>query len=169
MFDGPGVADLMSKVRDLCGAFNSSTQLMDRLKNIQLSLDAEKPALVLIQDVVTRWWSTHQQIERVLKLKNVLLMMDLQDVFPTSFYIDDAGWASLKIMEEFQRPFKFVQQFLEGECMLEIVPDIAQSTHGIRNIFVDIRNIPTRPHMVLGMFLLPFPVIAGHARISPVG
>jgi hypothetical protein len=83
VFDGPGVADLMSKVRDLCGAFNSSTQLMDRLKNIQLSMDAEKPALVLIQDVVTRWWSTHQQIERVLKLKNVLLMMDLQDVFPT--------------------------------------------------------------------------------------
>jgi hypothetical protein len=42
--------------------------------------------------------------------------------------------------------------------MLEIVPDIAQSTHGIRNIFADIRNDPTRPHMVLGMFLLPFPV-----------
>ena len=43
--------------------------------------------------------------------------------------------------------------------MLEIVSDIAQSTHGIRNIFADIRNVPTRPHMVLGMFLLPFPVL----------
>ena len=43
--------------------------------------------------------------------------------------------------------------------MLEIVPDIAQSTHGIRNIFADIRNVPTRPHMVLGMFLLPFSVV----------
>ena len=42
--------------------------------------------------------------------------------------------------------------------MLEIVPDIAQSTHGIRNIFADIRNVPTITHMVLGMFLLPFPV-----------
>ena len=42
--------------------------------------------------------------------------------------------------------------------MLEIVPDIAQTTHGIRNIFVDIRNVPTRPHMVSGMFLVPFPV-----------
>ena len=41
---------------------------------------------------------------------------------------------------------------------MEIVPDIAQSTHGIRNIFADIRNVPTRPHMVLGMFLLAFPV-----------
>ena len=39
-----------------------------------------------------------------------------------------------------------------------MVPDIAQSTHGIRNIFVDIRNVPARPHMVLGMFLLAFPV-----------
>ena len=38
--------------------------------------------------------------------------------------------------------------------MLGIVPDIAQSTHGIRNIFADIRNVPTRPHMVLGMFLI---------------
>ena len=45
--------------------------------------------------------------------------------------------------------------------MLEIVPDIAQSTHGIRNIFADIRNVPTRPHMVLGMFLLAFPVKPG--------
>ncbi len=27
--------------------------------------------------------------------------------------------------------------------MLEIVPDIAQTTHGIRNIFADIRNVPT--------------------------
>ena len=24
-----------------------------------------------------------------------------------------------------------------------MVPDIAQSTHGIRNIFADIRNVPT--------------------------
>jgi hypothetical protein len=44
--------------------------------------------------------------------------------------------------------------------LVEIVPDIdiAQSTHGIRNIFADIKNFPTRPHMVLGMFLLPFAV-----------
>ena len=49
--------------------------------------------------------------------------------------------------------------------MLEIVPDIAQSTHGIRNIFADIRNVPTRPHMVLGMFLLPFSVIDIEFRV----
>ena len=45
--------------------------------------------------------------------------------------------------------------------MLENVPDIVQSTHGIRNIFADIRNVPTRPHMVSGMFLLAFPVYLG--------
>ncbi len=50
--------------------------------------------------------------------------------------------------------------------MLEIVPDIAQSTHGIGNIFADIRNVPTRPHMVLGMFLLAFSVIAGYIHKS---
>ncbi len=43
--------------------------------------------------------------------------------------------------------------------MLEIVPDIAQSPHGNRNIFADIRNVPTRPHTVLGMFLLAFSVM----------
>jgi hypothetical protein len=42
--------------------------------------------------------------------------------------------------------------------MLEMVPDIAKSTHGIRNNFADIRNVPTRPHIVLEMFLLAFPV-----------
>ena len=51
--------------------------------------------------------------------------------------------------------------------MLEIVPDIAQSTHGIRNIFADIRNVPTRPHTVLGMFLLAFSVLtAGSFYVS---
>jgi hypothetical protein len=49
--------------------------------------------------------------------------------------------------------------------MLEIVPDIAQSTHGNRNIFADIRNVPTRPHTVLGMFLLAFSV-SGVSRRS---
>ncbi len=43
--------------------------------------------------------------------------------------------------------------------MLEFVPDIAQSTQGNRNIFADIRNVPTRPHTVLGMFLLAFSVL----------
>ena len=53
-----------------------------------------------------------------------------------------------------------------------MVPDIAQSTHGIRNILVDNRNVPTRPHMVLGMFLLAFPVytnIAGYLQKNANG
>ena len=45
-----------------------------------------------------------------------------------------------------------------------MVPDIAQSTHSIRNIFADIRNVPTRPHMALGMFLLAFPVKAAASQ-----
>ena len=53
--------------------------------------------------------------------------------------------------------------------MLEIVPDIAQSTHGIKNILVDNRNVPTRPHMVLGMFLLAFPVPVSSPKSSGVG
>ena len=50
--------------------------------------------------------------------------------------------------------------------MLEIVPDIAQSTHGNRNIFADIKNVPTRPHTVLGTFLLPFSVQAANVQKS---
>ena len=50
--------------------------------------------------------------------------------------------------------------------MLEMVPDIAQSTHGIRNIFADIRNVPTRPHKVLGMFLLAFPVAVNQLQLK---
>ena len=52
--------------------------------------------------------------------------------------------------------------------MLEIVPDIAQGTHGIRNIFANIKNVSTRPHMVLGMFLLPFPVVTDVPRDNSV-
>ena len=46
--------------------------------------------------------------------------------------------------------------------MLEMVPDIAQSTHDIRNIFADIRNVPT----ILGMFLLAFSVTTTIAIIA---
>ena len=49
------------------------------------------------------------------------------------------------------------------------VPDIAQSTHGNRNIFADIRNVPTRPHTVLGMFLLPFSVRVGEVPVVGKG
>eukprot|EP01036_Dinobryon_divergens_P037140 gene37140-48522_t len=120
MFDGPGVKDLMLKVRELCGAFNSSTQLEEKLKSIQLSICPGKTPLTLVQDVVTRWWSTHNQVERVLKLKSVLIVMDQQDLFSTSSYIDDNGWAQLKVIEEFLRPFMFVQKVLEGESYVTI-------------------------------------------------
>ena len=66
------------------------------MKNIQTSVWPDKSPLTLLQDVVTRWWSTHQRIERLLKLKSVLIMMDEQDLFRTSAYIDDLGWARLK-------------------------------------------------------------------------
>ena len=63
VFDGEGIAELMSRVRELCGAFNSSSQLEERMKNIQTSVWPDKTPLTLLQDVVTRWLSTYQQIE----------------------------------------------------------------------------------------------------------
>ena len=70
-FDGsnlPGSGNAMKAARSLVEYFNSSTQAVEKLCNMQKTTrEGEKP-LKLLQDVKTRWWSTWRMLDRLLLL-----------------------------------------------------------------------------------------------------
>ena len=74
--DENGVS-LLKKMRGLIGYFNRSSQAQETLeeiaKNVAKSRNDDTKAFSLVQDVVTRWWSTLNSIERLLKLKPSLI------------------------------------------------------------------------------------------------
>ena len=53
--------------RSLVATFNHSSQLTEEL--LKLQRDRLEPAVKLIQDVPTRWWSTYAMVLRLLRLK----------------------------------------------------------------------------------------------------
>ena len=55
----PHSENAMKGARSLIESFTKSTQLTDKLNDIQTALNKSgKPTLKLLQDVKTRWWST---------------------------------------------------------------------------------------------------------------
>ena len=64
----------MKICREIVGLFHQSNQMNEVLKAAQVSLNKNKPPLQLIQDVVTRWWSTQTMLERLMKLQDPLRM-----------------------------------------------------------------------------------------------
>ena len=54
----PGSAQVMKTARSLCEYFDKSSQASDKLKAQQVAMNPDKCPLKLIQDVITRWWST---------------------------------------------------------------------------------------------------------------
>ena len=117
----------MKKCREIIGHFNQSNQMNEVLRAAQLSLARDKPPLQLIQDVVTRWWSTQTMLARLIKLKAPLRFAlnghRMEDL------LHDSDWAAIEMVEEFLRPFAKIQKFLEGEKYVTVsfVPALVQN------------------------------------------
>jgi TusA-related sulfurtransferase len=56
--------------RALVSVLNHSTQMLDKLKEIQVQRNVDENALGMTNDVVTHWWSTNTMIDRMLNLKS---------------------------------------------------------------------------------------------------
>ena len=107
---------------------NKSPQALSTLKQKQVNLAHSngKSAVVPLgvkADVVTRWWSTHDMIERLLILKDPIKMMTAEGKLGAkdnknweSLIEDD--WANLDLIMQLLKPFKEVQENLEGETYL---------------------------------------------------
>lgn len=79
-FDGPGVKDAMADARALVGFFKKSPQAAAELKRVLELLKSDH--MRVLQDVVTRWWSTYTMIARLQYLKKALIFMHIEVLRP---------------------------------------------------------------------------------------
>jgi hypothetical protein len=73
--DVPESLNTMAACHSIVTFFNSSSQVTEKLK--EKSKSRLGAALTVVQDFVTRWWSTYSMCERLLHLKNTLTVMHL--------------------------------------------------------------------------------------------
>jgi hypothetical protein len=96
------------------GTISHSNQLSDHLRNVPLQNEVVRP-LKMIQDVVTRWWSTYQMIQRFLSLAIYLDILAGRGLIQQSEMLTTAEMDELKQLERILQPFMAAQQALEGE------------------------------------------------------
>jgi hypothetical protein len=122
-------AETLLKARALVGTFNSSTQLMNYLKRLQASfneVEGSNKILGLIQDIVTRWWSTFTMCERLLRLKTHIDAMANMNPPKISNNLLPEQWDLLKDVVKILGPFRYAQQLFEGEkyVTISLVPTV---------------------------------------------
>lgn len=116
---------VLKKSRDLVSYFHSSTIATEKLITAQKQLNPTSIPLKLVQDVKTRWWSTHSMITRILELRE-----PLQHLFQNEFrhregpntqtqleklQLMDSDFQHLENLEFVLKPFQEAQRALEGE------------------------------------------------------
>jgi hypothetical protein len=121
---------VLKKSRDLVSFFHSSTIATEKLISAQKHLKPNCTTLKLLQDVKTRWWSTHSLISRILELRG-----PLQYIFQNEFrhregpnietaleklQLIDSDFEHLENMEFVLKPFREAQKALEGEHYVNI-------------------------------------------------
>ena len=85
---------------------------MDTYKN--------KIALKVIVDVITRWWSTYQTVDRLLYLKPAFQALVLDNLLDDEVALTQHDWKVMKEMHMLLKPFKTAQELLEGDKYVTI-------------------------------------------------
>jgi hypothetical protein len=114
--DVPESIGTMATCHAIVAFFNSSSQATEKLK--EKTKARLGVALTVIQDVVTRWWSTHSMCERLLRLRNILTIMHLDG--DMRLFLTEAQWTVVKDMSALLKPFMVAQRLLEGEAYVTI-------------------------------------------------
>jgi hypothetical protein len=105
----------MLKCRGLVGFFHKSSKATKALHDAQKSMEILQP-LNVIGDVCTRWWSTFQMTERLLKLKAPIdFLQNNGNQIPRNHRLNDANWKIVKDLVDLLKPFMLAQKLLEGE------------------------------------------------------
>jgi len=114
----------------LVSHINSSCNANEKLANCQQKINPGEVNYKLLQDVVTRWWSTFTLIERVIKLEALLKLM-FQDEFqhrtsankPTllgAFELTDNDFDGLRAILHVLKPLSLAEKALQGDQYVNI-------------------------------------------------
>ena len=120
----------LRKARDLVSHVNSSTIANEKLATAQKAIQPGRKVYKLLQDVCTRWWSTADLIERVIKLEAPLKRMfrqefvnRIQENQPTlleGYKLSDDDFDGLRNILHALKPIRVAQRCLEGELYVTI-------------------------------------------------
>jgi hypothetical protein len=126
---------------------NHSTQLFEKLKQLQQDDDENANIGGLVNDTVTRWWSTYNFLERMLRLKEPIKKLLYNEIFDdtrndTSIlhkcHMGKDDWQCLSDIKHVLQPFKEGQAICEGQkfvttSLIQIfVKTIRQELGGIK-------------------------------------
>jgi hypothetical protein len=113
---GEQYVQAVKKAKAIVNFFHKSTQATEQLKKKQSSLDSCKGVPKgVVDDVVTRWWSTFDMISRMLELKPVIILMMADNQLAKLEPLTAQDWENLHNITLVLKPFKFAQKILEGE------------------------------------------------------
>jgi len=141
--DAPETLGTMSACRSIVNFFNSSTQAMSKLLSKQVQGRAVRP----IQDVVTRWWSTYSMLERLLRLKMYLVILQEEGDFTGNLSEDQ--WKIAADLKSLLQPFMIAQRLLEGESYITIslVPFMIYKIR--KDLALAVQHEVASPHVVM--------------------
>ena len=108
----------MAKLRSIIGYFEKSTQattkLLDFQRNSGINEYKDQQPKKLLQDVITRWWSTFCSLWRARFLKKAILgLLAAEEVLCESMLPDE--WPILHQIEIILETMARFQRVLEGE------------------------------------------------------
>ena len=107
----------MKAARSLVGHFMTSTQSLEKLLEAQRNTGVAVP-LSVIQDIVTRWWSTYSMCQRLVVLKlYILLILGSNPQIPN---LTDDQWKLVEAQVKVLEPFMLIQKILEGQKYVNV-------------------------------------------------
>jgi hypothetical protein len=107
----------MKKARALVEFFNKSTQASTELLKVQRNLDQYKGKVPvgLLQDVMTRWYSTWRMGGRLVRLKAALIWMSFNKNIDQELMLTDEQWQILAQITQCLKTMAKWQRLLEGD------------------------------------------------------
>ena len=140
----PGANMAMSKARKIVEYFSKSTQQTSKLLKFQKESNLRAYSghgfrpLKLLQDVVTRWWSSYRMLKRLRFLKPALMCLHSAKEI-TCDMLDTEQWVVLEQIEITLKKIATWQRILEGE-KYPTGSLVVSAIYAIRAHYVNILN-----------------------------
>ena len=115
----------LKKCRELAGHFAMSCQATELLK-----LKQGMNPLDVIQDVVTRWWSTYRMLERLLYLRPYLQLMVRENLLHASLNLSGEQWQVVEDLSKSNKRWsaRNMLQLLSFQVIANLIPMISSDT-----------------------------------------